>query len=127
MLTMWDVVARKVQWRRTSIVIDPAVAAFVSTFPALMSPEERLPPSPNPEQLVLSPFRELLLPIIEKPQKSPIRDQPHPSPILEPPQKSPLEEQPHQSPPRTRSTPLPTPDQSQVKTMKNVHAKSHSQ
>jgi hypothetical protein len=52
-----------------------------------------------------------LPPIIEKPQKSPIRDQSHPSLILELSQKSPLEKQPHQSPPRTRSTPLPTADQ----------------
>jgi hypothetical protein len=56
MLTMRDAVARKVQWRRTSIVIDPAVAASVSTSPALMSPEACLPLSPNPEQLVLSPI-----------------------------------------------------------------------
>jgi hypothetical protein len=74
-----------------------------------MSPEACLPPSPNPEQLVLTP----------------IREQPHPSPIVELPQKSPLEEQPHQSPPCTRSTPLPTPDQPLEKAMKNVHSKSH--
>jgi hypothetical protein len=109
---MWDAVARRVQWRRSTIDIDPAaVAASASTSLASMSPEARLPPSPNLEQLVLSPIREQLPPIIEKPQKSPIRDQPHPSPILELPQKSPLEEQLHQSPPRTRSTPLPTPNQ----------------
>jgi hypothetical protein len=66
-LTIRDAVARRVQWRRTSIVIDPAVAASASTSPASISPEARLSPSPNPKQLVLSP----------------IRDQPHPSPILE--------------------------------------------
>jgi hypothetical protein len=76
-----------------------------------MSPKARLPPSPNLEQLVLSPIREQLPPIIEKRQKS-LRDQPHPSPILELLQKSPLEEKPRQSPPHTRSTPLPTPEQS---------------
>jgi hypothetical protein len=92
-----------------------------------MSPEARLPPSPNPEQLVLSPIQEQLPPIIEKPQKSPIRDQLHPSPILELLQKSPREEQPRRSPPRTWSTPLPTPDQPQAKATKNVRAKSHPQ
>jgi hypothetical protein len=110
MLTMRDAVARRVQWRQTSIVIDLAVASE-STSPASMSHEARLPPSPNLEQLVLSPIREQLPPIIEKPQKSPIQDQPLPSPILELLQKSPLEEQPHWSPPRTRSTLLPTPNQ----------------
>jgi hypothetical protein len=49
----------------------------------LMSLEARLPPSPNPEQLVLSPIREQLPPIIEKPQKYPIQDHLHPSPIIE--------------------------------------------
>jgi hypothetical protein len=70
--TMQDTVARRVQWRWTSIVIDPAAVALASTSTALMSPEARLPPSPNPEQLVLSPIREQLPPIIEKPHMSPI-------------------------------------------------------
>jgi hypothetical protein len=55
-LTMRDAVVRRVQWRWTSIVIDPAAAALALTSPALMSPEARLPLSPNPEQLVLSPI-----------------------------------------------------------------------
>jgi hypothetical protein len=66
-LTMWDVVARRVSWRWTSIVIDPAAAASASTSPALMSLEAHLPPSPNPKHLVLSPIQEQLPPIIEKP------------------------------------------------------------
>jgi hypothetical protein len=99
----------------------------VSTSPASMSPEARLAPSPNPDQLVLSLIREQLSTIIEKLQKSLIRDQLHPSLILELPQKSPLEEQSRRSPPRTRSTPLPTPDQPQAKAMKNVCDKSYSQ
>jgi hypothetical protein len=49
MLTMWDAVARRVQWRRTSIDIDPAAAASASTSPILMSPEACLPTSPNLE------------------------------------------------------------------------------
>jgi hypothetical protein len=93
----------------------------------MMSPEARLPLSANPEQLVLSPIREQLPPIIEKLQKSPIRDQSHLSPILELPQKCPLQEQPRRSPPRTRGTPLPTPDQLQAKAMKNVRGKNHPQ
>jgi hypothetical protein len=101
MLTMQDAIARRVQWRWTTIDIYQVAAALASTSPASMSPEARLPSSPNPEQLVLSPIREQLPPIIEKPQKSLIQDQPHLSPILELPQKTPLEEQPRQSPPRT--------------------------
>jgi hypothetical protein len=50
-LTMWDAVTRRVQWRRTSIDIDPSVAASASTTPsqlntslASMSHEARLSP-----------------------------------------------------------------------------------
>jgi hypothetical protein len=57
-LTMRDAVARRVPWRQTTIDIDPRAAALVSTSPASMSPEARLPLSPNPEQLVLSPIQE---------------------------------------------------------------------
>jgi hypothetical protein len=57
-LTMQHAVARRVQWRWTSLDIDPATTASTSTSPALMSPEAHLPPSPNPGQLVLSPIRE---------------------------------------------------------------------
>jgi hypothetical protein len=55
-LTMSDAVARRVQWRRTSIDIDLVEAALASTSPAYMSPEARLPLSPNPEQLVCLQF-----------------------------------------------------------------------
>jgi hypothetical protein len=92
MLTIRDAVARRVQWRQTTIDIDPVAVASALTSPASMSPEAHLPPSQNPEQLVLSPIREQLPPIIEKPQKSPIRYQLHPSLILELLQKSSLEE-----------------------------------
>jgi hypothetical protein len=66
-LTMRDVVARMVQWRRTTIDIDPAATASALTSPVSMSFEARLPPYPNPEQPVLSPIQEQLPPIIEKP------------------------------------------------------------
>jgi hypothetical protein len=56
MLTMRDAVARRDQWRWTTIDIDLAVAASASTSPVLMSPEARLSLSSNPEQLVLSPI-----------------------------------------------------------------------
>jgi hypothetical protein len=82
-LTMQDAVARRVQWTWTTIDIDPAAVASALTSPTSMSPEARLPLTPNPEQLVLSPIREQLPPIIEKPQKSPIQVESHPSPILE--------------------------------------------
>jgi hypothetical protein len=48
-LTMRDVVARRVQWRWTSIDVDPSAAASVLTSPASMFPKSRLSPSPNPE------------------------------------------------------------------------------
>jgi hypothetical protein len=60
LLTMWDAVTRKVQWRRTSIDIDLSAAALASTTPsqpntspASMSPEARL--SPIRDQPRLSP------------------------------------------------------------------------
>jgi hypothetical protein len=50
-LTMWDVVTRRVQWRWTSIDIDPSAVASASTTPsqlntspALMSPKAHLSP-----------------------------------------------------------------------------------
>jgi hypothetical protein len=53
MLTTQNAVTRRVQWRRTSIDVDPSVAALVSTTasqpnnsPALIFPETRLSPSP---------------------------------------------------------------------------------
>jgi hypothetical protein len=62
-LTMRDVVIRRVQWRWTSIDIDPSAAASMSTTPsqlntslALMYPKAHLSPSPNLEHLVLSPI-----------------------------------------------------------------------
>jgi hypothetical protein len=55
-LTMRDAVARRVQWRWISIVTNPAAVASASTSPTSMSPEARLPPSRNLEQLVLSPI-----------------------------------------------------------------------
>jgi hypothetical protein len=50
-LNMWDAITRRVQWRRTSIDIDPSAVASASTTPsqlntspALMSPKARLSP-----------------------------------------------------------------------------------
>jgi hypothetical protein len=54
---------------RLLLSFNPAAAASASTSPTLMSLEARLPPSLNPEQLILSPIREELPLIIEKPQK----------------------------------------------------------
>jgi hypothetical protein len=114
-LTLWDAVTRRVQWRRTSINIDPSAAASVSTTPnqpntspALIFPETHLSPSSNREQLCLSLIQEQL-------RSSPIREQPRWSPI---------QEQLCRSPPRTQSTPVPAYDQTQPKAMKNVHGKS---
>jgi hypothetical protein len=69
-LTMKDAVTRRVQWRWTSIDIDPSTAASASTTPSQlntspdsMSPEARLSPirdqsclPPIPEQLRQSPI-----------------------------------------------------------------------
>jgi hypothetical protein len=55
-LTMRDAVTIMVQWRWTSVDVDPSVVASVSTnpsqpntSPALIFPETRLSPSPNQE------------------------------------------------------------------------------
>jgi hypothetical protein len=102
MLTMRDAVTRRVQWRQTSIDVDPSTAASALTnpsqpniSPASIFPEPRLSPSPNSEHLCLSPIREQL----------------RPSPIREQPRRSAIRDQPCRSPAQTRSTPLPTPDQ----------------
>jgi hypothetical protein len=54
MLTMWDAVTRRVQWRQTSIDVDLSAIASASTTPsqpntslASIFPETRLSPSPN--------------------------------------------------------------------------------
>jgi hypothetical protein len=80
-LTMHDAVTRRVNWRQTSIDVDPSVVASASTTPcqpntsaASIVPEAHLSLSPNLEQLCLSLIREQLRP-------SPIRDQPQKSPI----------------------------------------------
>jgi hypothetical protein len=64
-LTMWDAVTRRVQWRWTSIDVVPSTAASTSTTPsqpntslASISPDTHLSPSPNPDQLHLSPIRQ---------------------------------------------------------------------
>jgi hypothetical protein len=62
-LTMRDAVNRRVQWRQTSINIDPSVAASASTTPSQ--------PNTSPASI----FPEMRL--------SPIREQLHPSPIQE--------------------------------------------
>jgi hypothetical protein len=65
MLTMWDAVTRRVQWRQTSIDIDPSAAASTSTSPsqsntspASMSPKAC--PSPIWDQPCLSLIRDQL-------------------------------------------------------------------
>jgi hypothetical protein len=62
-LTTWDAVNRRVQWRQTSIDVDPSVAASASTTasqpntsPALMFPETRPSSSRIQEQPCLSPI-----------------------------------------------------------------------
>jgi hypothetical protein len=63
-LTMRDAVTRRVQWRWTSIDVDPSVAASASTTPSQLNtspasifPDTHMSPSPNPKQLCLSPIR----------------------------------------------------------------------
>jgi hypothetical protein len=71
MLTLWDVVTRRIQWR-TSIDVDPSVAA--STLNRANQPNTALAsifPGTRPSS---SPIREQSCP-------PPIRKQQHPSPI----------------------------------------------
>jgi hypothetical protein len=60
-LTMQDEITRRLQWRRTSIDVDPSAVALASTTPsqantspALIFLKARLSPSPNLVQLLLS-------------------------------------------------------------------------
>jgi hypothetical protein len=69
MLTMRDVVTRIVQWRWTSIDVDPSATASTSTIPSQLNtshasifPETRPSPSPNREQLCMSLIQEQLCP-----------------------------------------------------------------
>jgi hypothetical protein len=63
MLTMWGAVTRRVQWRRTSIDDDLSATDLAlttpsqpNTSPTLIFSEARLSPSPNLEQLRMSPI-----------------------------------------------------------------------
>jgi hypothetical protein len=103
-LTMWDAITRRVQWRMTSIDVDPSAATSASTTasqsnttPTSLFPMTR--PSPSP--------------IREESRPSPIREEPHPSPIQEQPRNSPIGAQPWKCPPQTPSSSLPTPNQTQ--------------
>jgi hypothetical protein len=65
MLTMYDAVTRRVQWKWTSIDVDPSAIASASitssqlnTSTASIVPEARLSPSLNPEQLCSAPIQE---------------------------------------------------------------------
>jgi hypothetical protein len=114
-LTMRDAVNRRIQWRWTSIGVNPSAAFLASTTPskpntsaASIFPETCLSLPPNLEQLRLPPIQEQMCP-------SPIREQQH---------RSPIRDQSRWSPPRTQSTLLPAPDQTQQKAMKNVRGKS---
>jgi hypothetical protein len=62
-LTMRDAVTRSVQWRQTSIDVDPSAVASASTTPSQPNtsppsifPKARLSPSLNLEQMCLSPI-----------------------------------------------------------------------
>jgi hypothetical protein len=62
-LTMRDVITRRVQWRWTSINVDPSTAALALTTPSQLKtspssifPNTRLSLSPNREPLRLSPI-----------------------------------------------------------------------
>jgi hypothetical protein len=64
-LTLWDAVTRRVQWRRTSIDVDPIAEALVlniasqrNTAPALIFPKTRLSLSPIREQSCPPPIQE---------------------------------------------------------------------
>jgi hypothetical protein len=92
MLTMRDIVTRRVQWRWTSIDVDPSVVVSASTTPSQLNTslasivhEARLSPSPNPEQLCMSLIQEQSCPSLVRKQswKSPIQEQSCPSRILQ--------------------------------------------
>jgi hypothetical protein len=92
-LTLQYAITRRVQWRRTSIDVDPSIVASASTT---TSQPNTAPTSIFPKTcLSSSPIRELSCPSLISDGVSP----------------SPIREQSRSSPPQTRSTPLPAPDQ----------------
>jgi hypothetical protein len=97
-LTMWDVVTRGVQWRRTSIDVDPSTIASASTT--------RSQPNTTPTSIFLETHPSLS-PIQEELHSSPIREEPCPSLIQEQPRKSPILTYPRRSPPWTLRYPAP--------------------
>jgi hypothetical protein len=101
--TLQDAITKRVQWRRTSIDVDPLATASAS---ATASQPNTTPtsifPNTQPDQMQMQPYM------------SPIREKTHPSP------------------PQTLCTPLPAPGQmrpptAQPKTVKNVRGKTQSQ
>jgi hypothetical protein len=102
-LTLRDAITKRVQWRRTSIDVDPSTIASASA---------------TASQLNIAPAS-----IFLDTQSDQRQMQPCPSPIRE---------QSRLSPPRTQSTPLPAPNQTRPptalpKTMKNVRSKTQPQ
>jgi hypothetical protein len=99
-LTLWDAVARRVQWRRTSIVVDLA-AILVSTTPRQSLPHTI--PSLSPSQNTPSHSRPQTTPTMSLPQTTPtqLQQQPHALIIPETQPELPLEDPLLPFPPQT--------------------------
>jgi hypothetical protein len=102
-LTLRDAVTRKVQWRWTSIDVDPSTAG-ASASTTTSQPNTTLASIFPETHLSPSPFREELRPSL-------IVEESHLSPIQEQSWKSPIRAQSWKPPPRTQSTSLTAPDQ----------------
>jgi hypothetical protein len=116
MLTLWDAVTRRVQWRRTSIDVD-LVAISASTTPSL-SQQHTIPsqsqvhtiPSLSPPQNTPSQSRSQTTLTMPLPQTTPTQSQQQPHALIIPKTRPelPLEDPRLPSPSQTRSTPPPS-------------------
>ncbi len=84
-LTLWDAVTRRVQWRRTSIDVDPA-AILALTTPSL-SQQHTIPSQSQPHTI----------PSLSPPQNTPSQSRPQTTPTMPLPQTTPTQsqQQPH--------------------------------
>jgi hypothetical protein len=78
-LTLRDAITRNVQWRKTSIIVDPSTAASASTTSSqLNTSPASIFPDTQPDQRQM----QKLSSIQEQPRPSPIREKSCPSPTL---------------------------------------------
>jgi hypothetical protein len=102
-LTLRDAVTRRVQWRRTSIDVDPATI-LASTIPSQSQPHT-IPSLSPPQNTPSQSWPQTTLTMPQPQTTTQLQQQPHAMIIPETRPELTLEEPPLPSPPQTRSTP----------------------